>query len=848
MAERNRPHLIVEADVAAEPYRRPPQRIEPKEGAGPHDRKAHAQALRTALKGAEAQAMDRRQPQAVEIAGTIPGFYVTFESFPDIELALESLDPRRGEVHPELRNVTKAVVNGESIEFATVFVPDGKLGYFLKRIQQYEETAEADKTRNKNLLDRVKSVGLASLPQLWTDPPDEFPTAEEPTWWEVWLRRRDGEEAARFRAFVGQREGMEVGPRTLGFADRLVILVRATPEQLATSLDVLDDLAELRKPRRSAGFIALEPAADQADWVDDVAGRMTSAAPNAPAVCVVDTGVDRGHALLAPSLEVADCHACDPTWGTDDHHGHGTEMAGLALFGDLGEAITSIGPLPLRHRLESVKLLPPVGQNPVELWGAITATAASRVEIQEPNRRRVFSVAVTSDGVQADGTRQIVTGQPSSWSAAVDALSAGLTIATNDEGMVYLDDDDTASARLIVVAAGNVDLFEDDYLARCDLEPIEDPAQAWNALTVGAFTEMVDFDPTEHGYDGYTPLAEHGDLSPHSRTSVACSPRWPAKPDVLFEGGNVARSPDGTIFDFPYAFQRLTTKRRLPDPRPFTVTGQTSAATAQAAHNAASIMADYPSIWPETVRALIVHSAEWTPAMKARFDHAGQRRQRDALRRRYGMGVANLTRATRSAADALTLIAEQVIHPFDGEGRMREMHFHSLPWPTDALEDLGEAEVRLRVTLSYFVEPNPGSRGWVRRYSYASHGLRFDVRRATEDNEGFRKRLNALALAEEEERPTPAASDAAEWFLGPDYRAIGSLHSDIWTGTAADLAQRGAVAVYPVTGWWKLLAGRDRSERGARYSLVVSIETPGQDVDIWTPVAEQIGVPIELEI
>jgi len=417
--------------------------------------------------------------------------------------------------------------------------------------------------------------------------------------------------------------------------------------------------------------------------------------------------------------------------------------------------------------------------------------------------------------------------------------------ATNDR--VFLNDEDPTSERLFVVAAGNVDDIGDDYLDRCDVEPVEDPAQAWNAVTVGAYTELVELGPAEPGYAGYTPLAERGELSPHSRTSVACSPRWPPKPDVLFEGGNMARSPDGSTFDSPYAFQRLTTKRRLPDPRPLTVTAQTSAATAQAAHLAASIMAEYPTLWPETIRALIVHSAEWTPAMRARLDGATQRRSRDALRRRYGMGVPNLARATRSAADALTLIAEETIHPFDGEGRMREMHLHSLPWPTDALLDLGETDVRLRVTLSYFIQPNPGSRGWVRRYSYASHSLRFDVRRAAEDNEAFRKRLNQLALAEEEERPTPVTSDAAEWYLGPDYRGLGSLHSDIWSGSAADLAQRGAIAIYPVTGWWKLLPNRDRSERGARYSLVVSIETPGQDVDIWTPVAEQIGVPIEIE-
>jgi len=845
MAERDRPHLFIEA-VAAENYRRPPRKMDPKPLPAPANRAAHADGLKASLEAASAQGDTQREAQAVHIQGAIPGIYVMFESFPGLKLALESLDPRQGKVHPELRLVRDVVVDGEVVEQATVFIPDGKLGYFLKRIDQYRETSGNDKPRNRELLDRVQSIGLASLERLWTDPA-AFPATDDVVWWEVWLRRRDGQEAQRVREFAEQRQ-LQVGPRTLAFTDRTVVLVRASRNDLAGALDVLDDLAELRRPRTSAEFIAMEPAADQADWVDDLLARMQPPSDDSPTACIIDTGVDQGHALLAPALRPEDCHTCDPTWHTEDHHGHGTEMAGLALFGDLGEAILSQDPVRLLHRLESVKFLPPAGVNPPELYGAITATAASLVEIEAPNRRRVFAVATTTDGETSDDTRPINVGQPSSWSAAVDALAAGLAIETSADGMVFLDPEDDSATRLFVVSAGNIDDFSDDYLTRCDLEPVEDPAQAWNALTVGAHTELTELDPAEHGYDDWTPLAPHGELSPYSRTSVACNPAWPVKPDVVLEGGNVARSPDGSDFDWPYAYQRLTTKRRYPDPRPLTVTRQTSAATAQAAHLAASIMAEYPAIWPETVRALIVHSAEWTPAMQARLDAATLRKPRDALHRRYGMGVANLTRATRSAADALTLIAESVIHPFDGDGHMREIHFHSLPWPTDVLADLGAAEVRLRVTLSYFIEPNPGSRGWVRRYSYASHGLRFDVRRVNEENEAFRKRLNQLALAEEEKRPTPAASDAAEWYFGPDYRVSGSLHSDIWTGTAADLADRGAIAVYPVTGWWKDLKARDRSENGARYALVVSIETPGQDVDIWTPVAQQIGVPIEIVV
>jgi DNA invertase Pin-like site-specific DNA recombinase len=70
-----------------------------------------------------------------------------------------------------------------------------------------------------------------------------------------------------------------------------------------------------------------------------------------------------------------------------------------------------------------------------------------------------------------------------------------------------------------------------------------------------------------------------------------------------------------------------------------------------------------------------------------------------------------------------------------------------------------------------------------------------------------------------------------------------------WVGTAADLAERGWLGVYPISGWWKDQPKRDRSNIGAQYSLVVSIETDAEGVDIWTPVAQEIDVPVEeLEI
>ncbi|TIV62560.1 MAG: hypothetical protein E5V89_33120, partial [Mesorhizobium sp.] len=159
--------------------------------------------------------------------------------------------------------------------------------------------------------------------------------------------------------------------------------------------------------------------------------------------------------------------------------------------------------------------------------------------------------------------------------------------------------------------------------------------------------------------------------------------------------------------------------------------------------------------WPETVRALIVHSAEWTPAMRARIDACnGAKGEIQALVRRYGYGVPDLGRALLSTVNDLTLIVEDELQPFQREGgaaaKTRDMKLHRLPWPKEQLAALGAAQVELRVTLSYFIEPNPDERGWTRRHRYASHGLRFRVKSATETVDEFRARINQAARDEEE--------------------------------------------------------------------------------------------------
>ncbi|MDQ1306576.1 MAG: hypothetical protein QG671_2408, partial [Actinomycetota bacterium] len=196
MADRNRPHLFVEGRVTAEEYRRPPagggrsEEVPP-----PADRAGHARGLITALERADSAGRSRRAAAPVSVPGALPGVYVTFESFPGLDLALKSLDPQRGRVHAELRGVHREDRPAGPVEVATVLIPDGKVGTFVRTFERYEMTAGETKPKHQNAVDRVADIAAASVRALWTDSPADFPAAGQTVWWEVWLRRRDSNEA-----------------------------------------------------------------------------------------------------------------------------------------------------------------------------------------------------------------------------------------------------------------------------------------------------------------------------------------------------------------------------------------------------------------------------------------------------------------------------------------------------------------------------------------------------------------------------------------------------------------------------------------------------------------------------
>lgn len=797
------------------------------------DRAQHGNALKAqllALRQVVQQAVAAQKEQGLE-SGL--GLQVQFVGQPDVALAFESLGYEVGKDAQKKIEVLSVRVDGDTT-YANVFVPDGKLAHFEKYVEDY--LAERKNVRghaldHHALLNTISAIRRAEVRALWTDDPTLLPQdPAEAIWWEVWLPVRGDRQAvlADFRKLAALAE-CQVSDHHISFPERTVVLMFGSEQQFSTSVMTLNRVAELRRAKETAHFFDGMTPVEQQEWVDETLARLTVASDedSTPRVCLLDSGVNRAHPLVAPFVGSADLHTVNPAWGVDDTANHGTGLAGLVALGDLSAALATAEPLVVSHRLESVKLTPEQGANAGDSrqHGYLFAEAVSRPEIAAPNRPRVFTSAVTSDDERDRG-------RPSAWSSTVDRLASDY-------------DGDGQFPRLFVLCAGNTQDAQswNAYPVSLGSRGIRDPGQAWNALTVGAYTEKVTI--TEPDAQGFVPVAPSGGLSPFTRTSNGWASAWPLKPDVVFEGGNVGKDGLGAI---GINSLNLLTVHNLPQERLFTTTNATSAASALGARMAAQLMAAYPALRPETIRALIVHSAEWTAAMRTVYLPAhGHPSKSDYVNliRHCGWGVPSLERALWSAGNSLTLVVEDLVHPFKkvtGKGVVsRDMNLHALPWPKAQLEALPpDTQVELCITLSYFIEPNPSARGTSSKFYYPSHRLRFDVQRpldATTDD--FVARINAAA--EREDDGDPIDPRDPNWLLGDRQRHRGSLHQDIWRGTAAELANRGFIAVYPAKGWWRTRPAQERYDLPARYSLIVSIRTPETNVDLYTPIAEQVA-------
>lgn len=755
-------------------------------------------------------AQDERALREAGLEETRDGYYLQFNNKADFDFALSSIDSKSiGHVVSVKEEKDE---EGKMVTSAILYLKKDKKTWLNKKANEYKtQTTKGGNKKNMPLINTIEEVRPVTLESLWHGK-GEMP-AEEKEWVELWFSEDSPE-----TVFEQLRQlGIEHKDQSLEFPERIVVLARANRQDLECVFYTSSTFMRCSSVPTLAGFIADEGGEGQRDWLQMIKDQYHYDRIDAHKyLCLLDSGVSAGHPLLLPVLADDDRMTVEEAWGVNDKWPHGTMMAGLAAYGDLTDVLDGKVIEP-GYRLCSVKVASKQDGAEKQFWAHFTKRGVFLAEIKYGNDVMGYCMAVAEDKGWSDGT-------PSSWSSAIDQICSG----------------DDGHRRLFLQSAGNVDEEFDwqNYPHANKTREILNPGQAWNALTVGAYTEkvraVVDGQPLDV-------LAPEGGLSPFSTTSLLWQANQPIKPEIMMEGGNLGKDAQGNI-KYHNDLELLTTSNQHVAFKYFRTFNATSGATALAARYAGMVSAENPGYWPETVRGLFVHTAQWTEQMMQDCPNVDERL------RVYGYGVPNLEKMLESRRNGVTFIAQNSIQPYkigDKGSSFNQMHIYTLPWPKDVLVRLGEKDVKLIITLSYFIEPGPTDNfaSSYKKYNYASAGLRFELSTYRDSARSFKARI--LREYDEDEMKVP--NDTHRWGLGVTKRTKGSVHKDWIECMAADLAQCNMIAVFPVSGWWYKRKGLKRIEDTMRYSLIVSLECGDEQVDFSTEIETKIPNIVSIE-
>lgn len=373
-----------------------------------------------------------------------------------------------------------------------------------------------------------------------------------------------------------------------------------------------------------------------------------------PGILVVDSGI-RNHPLLQDSI--ADSIVLPKNKGSTiddiDDVGHGTQVAGIALYGDISRRIDASSFDP-QLWLYSAKVMYDDGTGYAtfdidELLEHQFKDAVERT-IRKHDNCRVINVSLgNSDNRMYEKQRQF------RLASLIDELS-----------FQYKD-------ILFTVAAGNNDndVFDTEEYPKYLLEEsprvkIIDPATSAHALTVGSTFE-------------FSPPGKIQLTSPAPFTRVGPGLNGMIKPDLVTNGGG-------------FSSDLLTINPRwVHEGRLFTLDRGTSFSSPMVAHYLAVLKGAFPLESRNMIKALILSSAT-IPSQKPldlnkiAWGRKGSETQK--VLNLYGYGVPNLN-------DALHSSNNRVLLRHEGKIKLDRVHFFAIMMPTEFLNIGGHRSIEI---------------------------------------------------------------------------------------------------------------------------------------------------------
>jgi hypothetical protein len=561
---------------------------------------------------------------------------------------------------------------------------------------------------------------------------------------------------------------------------------------------------------------------------------------NAPAVCVIDSGIQEAHTLLQPAIDQATSHCFLPGQNPDDvadyvaPGGHGTRVAGAVLY---GEVVAKEGTPQLPFWIQNARVLDANNTMPVEMFPPEAIRAAVERFHKGPRETRIFNHSINAS--VPCRTRYM-----SAWAAEMDLLSAAYDVLfiQSAGNLPLAGNNPQPGVRDHLNAGRNYPAFLYEASTR-----IANPAQSLQALTVGS----VGYGSLQSG--GWQTFAtEQGSPSAFSRSGFSI---WNViKPEVVEYGGDDVRTTNAPIDvqsggQIPAACPELVRSTMFPPGPPF---DRDQTGTSFAAPKVARIAAYLQQVLPDEpallYRALIVQSARWPAWAEANltelrnptsYENPPRRQQLLDLTARtvrcIGYGIPDVDRATHNTDHRSTLITtgENLI-------RARECHIYQVPIPPQLRAQADEFDVRIEVTLSYVAQPRRTRRN-LRRY--LSTWVDWKSSKLGEGINDFRVR----ALKDEENEGDPLPGSVLPWTLAEKSdaglirntkRSSGTVQKDWAVVKSNTLPDHFCIAVVGHDGW------SHDPDSSARYALAVTFEILGQEISIYEPLRTAV---IELQ-
>lgn len=639
-----------------------------------------------------------------------------------------------------------SVVSSDEDRTVLLFSSTGDVTEFLSRLDAFDAPPVNDGQKSRNyagLVGRIDGVGVLAPrdrlgPKLKAagftevdDLRDDATYVLDVELWEFAGRPRRETKVEEIEQFLVSQGGAVydtyIGPSIT------VMRVKATGRALRPLLNV---------PEVALIDLPPEPDIEAQQMIEvDVGTAPVVLAPmdGAPAIGVLDSGLN-DHPMLAGLI--VGRHVGEGIAETADIWGHGTRVAGVALFGDLRNAIRDGAVTPV-GRLVVAKVVDDVGRFPERRTvPRVMDTAIRTMHADQGCRLFVLSLG--------DTNANLPRGRVGPWAATLDALARELDV-------------------LIVVSAGNraprprggptaeeaVTMYP-AYLLESE-NRLAEPGGAANVMTVGSVAGGTGLD-VRHERDAHVRAItrEWGEPSPFTRIGPGAG--GARKPDVVDLGGTVVfDAPSASLHGAPSlpAAGVITLNHRYIE-QLLTAAGGTSFAAPMLIHKAARLLQRMPDASANLLRALLVGAARSPDAFERRLANMSSSNRIHI----GGNGLVDPDRAAYSDDHRVVLYAEDALE-------MDQFAVYRLPIPPEFRTG---GHRTIRVSLAY----DPPVRRT--RQDYLGTKMDFRLLRGFDEDRIFEH------FRERDKKSEGAAPEVKERYKckllpGPDERAGNTLQT-----------------------------------------------------------------------